>query len=121
MTTIMQFSQSILLAAAALFASALAAPVNIDITSNKPLQYATSTNLNPGIYRDGGGGACVNGLCVIGFSDTTICNGPFQTSGSSALSALCKAEGGIMGLNSFVHNSFATFDSADVSIALLIS
>ena len=75
--------------------------------------YATSTNLNSGIYRDGGGGGCVDGLCVVGFSDTTICNGPFNTQGSNALTAACKAAGNLlMGMNSFAHNTFATFSQS---------
>ena len=108
-------SSSLLSASLVCVGQALAAPVNVDITSTSSLGYATSKNLNPGIYRDGGGGGCVNGLCVVGFSDTTICNGDFQTSGTTALSNTCKAEGTALGFNSFAHNTFATFDTADVS------
>lgn len=110
----MLFPKSIVLASSLLVSQALGAPTGVKIANTNNLDYATSTNLNPGIYRDGGGGGCVNGLCVVGFSDTTICNGLFQITGSTALTNLCKTVGGAMGMNSFAHNTFATFDTANV-------
>lgn len=112
----MLFTKSILSTSTLLLGLSLGAPISIKIGGNTPLGYATSSNLNPGIYRDGGGGACVNGLCIAGFSDTTICNGPFQTSGSDALGQLCKSVGGALGLNSFAHNTFATFSQSYVGM-----
>ncbi|KAL9054301.1 MAG: hypothetical protein Q9162_004259 [Coniocarpon cinnabarinum] len=89
-------------------------PISINVANTDTKGYATSSNLNTGIYRDNGGGACVNGLCVIGFSDTTVCNGPFQTNGGDALTSYCKsisAGNADLPFNSFAHNTFATFDA----------
>ena len=105
---------------AGLFALAtVAAPISINIASKDNLNFATTSNLNKGLYRDGGGGGCVDGLCVIGFSDTTVCNGDFQMAGAPALSQYCKSTANNqLGFNSFAHNSFSTFDAKDVCLTI---
>ncbi|KAI9666810.1 MAG: hypothetical protein M1831_001586 [Alyxoria varia] len=78
------------------------------------LGYATDKAFNAATYRDGGGGGCIGGKCVIGFSDSTTCAGEYVTpaGGKKGVTKSCK-DSGPLGMSSFAHNSFSVLDCAE--------